>query len=504
MSDGSAMPTGAFIAQVDSEQISIASRSGNTLTLAASGARGYNSTTASEHDLGSGIAEIQTEYIYLVADHQVLAINNIYVDNVRQASGFTAYTGQNGDEKAGYTGKAVIVFTTLPAFEKQVKVSVNDTIDVSDGISVSDTIGVNDGIGVSDTIVVSDTITVSDRIGHREGLHSHAANQEIIVWPFDSADITGGSPTFPQYLIDNNMVTQTGFRFSGDTISLSSAQYKQYMGAPTHYRLSIKMVADGGGNIRLSYNSKTLDITAVGTQQSGWYTVDSGLDTWTEVNAKTATVSCTSARASTNAIVQAWIEFKYTPAISGGPASGVAKTGAAAKNGSATKGGYATKTGSATKTGAASKSGTVSKLGTVTISGNSTAETVIGERIAADLDGFMDNGAGTYTGTPNKLIERPDHIAKHILLDRCGLSSSRIDTTSYSTAGASYSSAGFVLGFAILQRPNVRALSNRVATQAKSFEFWEAGAHHLQFIPDTETTDKTIDATRIDLNQIYL
>ena len=37
ISDGSAFPTGAFILQVDAEQISIASRSGNTLTLAAAG-----------------------------------------------------------------------------------------------------------------------------------------------------------------------------------------------------------------------------------------------------------------------------------------------------------------------------------------------------------------------------------------------------------------------------------------------------------------------------------
>jgi len=61
-----------------------------------------------------------------------------------------------------------------------------------------------------------------------------------------------------------------------------------------------------------------------------------------------------------------------------------------------------------------------------------------------------------------------------------------------------------VLGFAILEKPNVRELINRIAYQSKSIEFWESGVHHLVHIPATETTDKEISANRIDLNQIYL
>ncbi|MCP4228722.1 MAG: hypothetical protein GY771_01055, partial [bacterium] len=269
------MPTGAFITQVDSEQISIASRSGNILTLAASGARGYNSTDATDHDQGSGIAEIQTEYVYKVADHPVKALNAVYVDNVRQTSGFTAYTGQSGDEKTGYEGKAVIVFDTLPVFLKQVNVAIDDTIGVSDGIGVSDTIGVS------------------------TGNHGHTGTESIIVWPFDSADTSGGSPTYQQHPIDNNMVTQAGFRFAGDKVDISTAQYKSFSGAPTQYRLGIKMVADGGGNVRFTFNGDYINITAVGTVQSSWIDVDSASDTWAEFNNLVGYVECTSAGAST-------------------------------------------------------------------------------------------------------------------------------------------------------------------------------------------------------------
>ena len=46
----------------------------------------------------------------------------------------------------------------------------------------------------------------------------------------------------------------------------------------------------------------------------------------------------------------------------------------------------------------------------ITLTGNSMADSIIGGLVAADVDGWQDDGSGTYTGTPDALIERPDHI----------------------------------------------------------------------------------------------
>jgi len=56
----------------------------------------------------------------------------------------------------------------------------------------------------------------------------------------------------------------------------------------------------------------------------------------------------------------------------------------------------------------------------------------------------------------------------------------------------------------MLEKPSVRALFQKIAYQAKSLQFWEAGIHHLVHIPTSETTDKYLDENRIDLNQLWI
>jgi hypothetical protein len=58
--------------------------------------------------------------------------------------------------------------------------------------------------------------------------------------------------------------------------------------------------------------------------------------------------------------------------------------------------------------------------------------------VTADIEGFTDDAAGTYTGTGSALIERPDAIIKHILLNRCGLAADTINPTSYAAAKVEY------------------------------------------------------------------
>ena len=130
------------------------------------------------------------------------------------------------------------------------------------------------------------------------------------------------------------------------------------------------------------------------------------------------------------------------------------------------------------------------------------ADAKLGGRVSADIEGFFDDDSGTITGTAGALIERPDHIARHVLTDRCGLSAARIDDTAYSAAGSDYDANGFTLAFPVLMAPNVRKLLNRIARQAKTMETWAAGVHRLHYIADNPSADFTIRAHMIDQNQI--
>jgi len=55
-----------------------------------------------------------------------------------------------------------------------------------------------------------------------------------------------------------------------------------------------------------------------------------------------------------------------------------------------------------------------------------------------------------------------------------------------------------VMSAAISSPPNVRELINRIAYEASSIEYWDAGQHNLVYLPTHTTVAKTIDANRID------
>ena len=140
----------------------------------------------------------------------------------------------------------------------------------------------------------------------------------------------------------------------------------------------------------------------------------------------------------------------------------------------------------------------------VQVSGDTIDDLIFRRRVSADIQGYQDDGSGTYTGTPAALIEQPDHILRHLLIVKCGLSASEWDSITYDASGTYYAAQSFTLGVVVLQKPNVRMLINRIAHQSKSLEFWEAGVHHLIAITGDETIDKTFDENRIDLNQIWI
>ena len=340
-----------------------------------------------------------------------------------------------------YYNKAIIVFDALPKYEKQVNIEAD-----------SSSLDAND-------------------LGH-----DHTTAQETIDWYFDDADVIDPVISNVDNICDESLSTYASFEYDSQC-RVDKTTDEQYSGPPQEYRIAMRVgTLQTGLAIRATFYGLTGLYGAYATPAnngttvySGWFTVDGNVNTWTKLRTQTyVPMYVTSTGVNTGTIAEVWLEVKYTP--------------------SGTPSGYAN----------------VAISGGVELAGNSTAETVIGKLIAADVQGQPDDGSGTYTGTPAALIERPDHMSKHIIIVRCGLSANQIHAASYTAAGTFFNTNSYTLGFPILQRPNVRLLLNRIATQAKALEFWEAGKHHIVPVEDSPSVDKIIDDNRVDLGQVWL
>lgn len=379
LSDASEFPSaGAFIIQIENEKISIASRSGNTLTLASSGARGYGSTTAAVHLKGSGVFEVQSTYIYLIANHPIKTINSVYVDGVRQVSGYTAYTGQSGDELASYEGKAVIKFTVKPIVVKQVNLTLTDGITVSDNIVVS--------TSAPSTLKMIPTGGNSEARDQSDGTYKNMYGE--------------GSPNTWTYPSTSYGTISRQFHFAKVRNPCAGSTY-----AHVGY-LTTDTLIPGGATVILGYSS-----------------TDSSWDMSTSVY-WSSDGSCLD-------VIDVWKEVEYVPS-------------------------------------AFSKAGSASRAGSVTLGGTSSADVVIGLTIIADVDGYQDDGSGTYTGTPNKLIQNTSDVLHHFLAVQLGATS--FNTASFSTARTDFANlitAEYTLEFVIDKGINIKNFIEALVFQSR-------------------------------------
>lgn len=408
VSEASRFPAAPFTVQCEKEQIRVTAKNGNVFTIT----RGYNSTEAVTHDKGMSVFEVLTEYIYLAAGHPVKAIGDVYVDDVRQTADMTKYTGQPGSEKAGYEGKAVIVFSVKPVIEKQINIQANDTIAVNDGISVSDNIAVSVAGSTKKVYPNGDS-----------GNHSAA---------YDGNENT--------YVGVSGSVT---FYFPSTSYGSIATQY-------IHVKLGTGSWNIGGGWTPSSISGLPSNGAWVRLQKSGGNWGDS-----------------VTFVASGYPIFELYKEVDYTP--------------------------------SSSKTGSAYRGGSVTKSGTVTLSGNSSADVVIGRLVTADLDGYKDDASGTYTGTANALIERPDHIFKHFLNVYGGWPVADF----YTNAGSQFSSKNYKFSVVINEHKRLKEWLSTMAFQCRSYFRFAGGKAQLLWRPDSLTSQKTITANMIRMNDDY-
>lgn len=440
LSDASEMDAAGTIG-IDEEEITYTGISTNTLTGCT---RGANSTTAVAHASGSAVWQIKSVYVYQVAGHPVKSIGDIYVDGVRITSMATTYTGQTGNELAGYSGQAVFTVPSRLTRQQAVDLLVSDGLTINDAISVVDTIDVSDGISISDTIGVSDGISVTDNIS----VSSAAANKEIYPTGY-TANVNTANPANAYDGNENTYAAVYNASFAAYcTWTFPSTSY----GAISKQYVWVLAETGAGGAVDVQKAGGASLGTIPAGQSKGWFRFETTDTDWNEG----VRIVCAAGESCNVYEIKKIIE--YTPTLT--------KSGSASKSGTVTKTGSASKSGTVTKTGSSGKSGTVTRSGSITLTGNSMADVRIGKLVCANLEGYQDDGAGTYTGTPSALIERPDHVFKHIWVEILGAPSGDFSVPS---ATATYFSTNSY-AFALLINQSVQAadLLMKLALQCRS------------------------------------
>lgn len=485
--DTSGFPSSGTIG-IDAEDVQYTGKSATQLTGLT---RGANSTTAAIHNRGAPVWEQKTNFTYEAFSHPIKQFDGVYAvgsnTKLKITSIVTLYTGNTGSQHPTWPNKAMIVVPSKITKKQAVSLLVNDGIAVNDAIAVVDTIAVNDGISVSDLL------TVTDNIGVSTGSHAHTMVSPSTVWQGSSSSYsigsfgsvsgaianvrdgsdttwflmsTGGYPYTSNGSINVNFPT-----YSGPTPAAVFAcitHESAYFGANAHVILQGNDV--DGSNIKVTqkfYLGTTVPASISLNLAGGFGHADSRVyEIWLEINAS---------------------------ATGGSPATGVAKSGNAYRSGAVAK------SGAVTKSGVAAKSGTVTKTGTVIMSGNSVADTVIADKLVVNAQGYKDDASGTITGTANLLIERPDHIIKHLLVTYGSWPVANF----YTNADVNFATKGYKFAGVITEKRKLKEWLTLLAFQCRCYYRLANNQAQLLWRPDTLSMQKSVTSNMIRMQEDF-
>jgi hypothetical protein len=436
LSDGTGFPAGGGTVQIDQEQITYTAVSSNILVGCT---RGVNSTTAVAHGEGSTVAELQSAYIYIL-DHAVNEIIAVYVQNrenkeeyMRQEGNYDAYTGQTGDEYAGYEGKAVIKFNTLPSIDKQVNIDVDEDLAVDD-----------------------------------PGHYNIDVTSSYISMNFDKVENIAGVNVSKERFADGSLGESGYLNGQGYQVKLTRKMgFEGANGYPTKVRMCADITfLDSSCWVELNFvmggMNVTKTLTSVQTYYGGWNTIQDAYQSWADVKAASYYLKRTGSGPGVALLSEAWIEIWWE--IDSRPAG-------------------------------------VSKTGNVWLTGNSLADTVIGGDVCADIKAHQADASGDY-GSEGSVVERPDYIIKHFLVNYCQWSVSDVGS-SFDTAGEQYRINNMVLS-PVLEEflENPLEFISKIAFEAKSVFYFNEGKAQLKYLSDVSLADKTVLDIRIDENTV--
>lgn len=531
---------------IDSEQITYtglsASAVGGIIEYYLTGCtRGANSTDAVAHRAGAMVGEMQSEYVY-IAGSAVKDIKDVYVANIQQpAANYTAYTGQSGDEHGTYGGRAVISFPQWPQIVRATDQEITSgDVETQSREATTVPLGYAKALDPSGYIADYDESTAITFQSAPTGTLSN-----MYVEYYFSFEVYGEPDMDFDFYIDDVLVghwdasTTALTQFQSSPLKVAKTSWPTSATKTKSFRRNVdgnmtgvmlivesaKAYADNATNLDSDLRGGYVDKEAT-NQPVGAITSQIAVD-------DSATITFPAAPSGNLSDIEIEISWDLSHfgdlITSTKPCHYYIDSIAVvhvAEDGTYTNLMPSTFTvlKSSWQTSITKTKSTMSQVGRgeallvtatqscysdevqsgPTLSGNSVADSLIGGLVAIDVDGEQDDGSGTYTGTPNALIERPDHILKHIIIAKCGLTSANINAAKYTTAGAYYATNSYELGFPIMQKPDVRALINKIAHQAKSLEYWEAGEHCLVQFDDVAVTNHSVVAQRVDSRQLWI
>lgn len=563
LSDASRFPTSGHVG-VDGESIAYTGKTGNILTGCT---RGYGDTVGTIHAKGKSVWDQDASFVYQVAGHPVNQIDDVYIDGVRVTTVVTKYSGQTGQELAGYAGQAVI-FVPGRLTRQQVIDLILDTSNLTiatDLAASKNTLDVNNGLSynagsiavdasgltssssgmtapstqqvaaaalsfidnlspamatatIAEAVTLANGTAVTTQPTVGTGSHAHDSAQETISWYFDQ--VYEGVHMFNQaFVIDKNFDTgawrDSGWATSAATASLRKLSQESHPGPPQQFRLRM-LTGNNVGSVLIQFIFGGHNISRyVGNEDlsSDWFDVTSAQNTWEEFMALEGAIYI-GARDSTwgeNSIMAVWVEVKFTPATNSSAATGVAinnsttvggnvtfnsrtvtpgtiahngtggigvgansLSGGVTISGNPTIGGKSsvsataqppTTNGAVSLNGTPSLTGSRSIVGAAQLNGNSVADVVIGKLLTANVRGWQDDASGTYTGTANALIERPNHVFKHLWVSYLAAPVADFDASSSSSY---FAAQGYTFSLLLDKPVQAAALFSRLALQCRS------------------------------------
>ena len=445
VSDASRMPfSDPFTVQIDSELIRISSRNNDTLTI---GERGYNSTEVVDHDAGAAIAEIQTGYPYLLANHPVTSITNVFVESIKQPSAlYTAYTGQPGNEYPSIPGKAVVVFNTLPSIYKQTNMALEDNIRFWDGSEPND--------GWSKYYSEEE---IQEVFRLKDDGHTHAGDEASVAtlsascltncenclcsyslrptWGFNTMNMTEGTPRYFRITFEYEVMKQVA--------SLAAPIACRFNGVDQDYQFQcvgtvgkhIERYPDvGAPGYAIGYPDNTAQFHPLDGENRTFEYFYHGFFEFVNFGGGYPDGYLLIRRLE--------IEIVYDPILS--------------------------KSGNQPVLGQ-TPSGTLYRIGTVTLTGNSSADLVIGRDVAANVTGYSQT--------------KPDEIRKHMLVNLYGLTSANYDSESFDEAGAQFDGRNYYFNVVLNEKMSFKEVQEMFLKQSRTALYWVGDKEYMRFIP---------------------
>lgn len=512
--DGSRFPAAPFTAQIGGEIMTVGAISGNALSSIARAAYG---TTAQPHSAGRTVCEVRTSYVYLVSDQPVDAISAVYVDGEKQASGYTAYTGQAGDAHADWAGQAVVEFAVDPFVGPQRNLADAGTEDVTP----TPTLCTDDGTGDYITLLGG---TINFPIGYDSGRQSFwiswptTAGYGTIVKDFATVVLSeAGAGSLPARVRISSRNIATGATIKTEVVYLDAdaASRSCVVNLGTAWGVQLTITAETGSATVVSVTR-----TTTRAQQADAEPLTTITDTPLLASDERLGASSSDTGVPLSPGTLAHLRVQYSPtdrgtvaacyaygslySVAGGevwicgvngttlvsrekitvPAGGM--TGLLA---TISGGGWATHFVLIAESGAINVE-YLTRVITVlnngaTASGTTSARATIGARVTVDAAWHYD-GDGTYGGAGN-LIERPDWCIKHFLRNYMSAATGEIDATTFSAAGTLYAGAitgGYKFGFIVPKQDSAATLKSMAFCSRSTVRFI-GGVYYLHYTPDS-------------------